>query len=238
MKMKKLTWYHSMGFYNNPFSIKPSAFSNEVIGYSQLTKGLKSKVANGEVIFIFGEYGTGKTTFLNDVLSDYKGKKQAIYYNCDIGDRSIDYDKLLIGAGGFLGRLFRIRKKNMIILLDEAHYLNNKDMEQLKNYYDNGFFKSIIFVSTQKNPKLTKELDSLIGKNRFSLEGIGKAEAVELVRQRIGKLKFISDQSISQIFSKDRNIRAFLKNCEDVCRHAFEHGADFVSEEHIEEVLG
>ena len=31
--MKKLTWFHELGFYSNPFSIKPAAFHNELMGY-------------------------------------------------------------------------------------------------------------------------------------------------------------------------------------------------------------
>ena len=124
-----------------------------------------------------------------------------------------------------------MRKKNMIILLDEAQDMIKKDVEQAKNYHDEGFFKSVIFVS--KKEDITKELEDLIGKNKFKLGIIDKTEAVRIVRKRIGNLKFISDQNIIKIFNKNNNPRIFLKNCEDICRYAFENDSKEVTEEHI-----
>ena len=62
--MKKLTWYHELGFFDNPFSIKPAAFHNELMGYNQTIKEINKKVEESNIIFISGEYGTGKTTVL------------------------------------------------------------------------------------------------------------------------------------------------------------------------------
>ncbi|MBL7054645.1 hypothetical protein ISS05_02720 [Candidatus Woesearchaeota archaeon] len=58
-----------------------------------------------------------------------------------------------------------------------------------------------------------------------------------MIRKRIGNLKFISDKNIIRIFNKNNNLRAFLKNCEDVCRLAFENGDKEVTEKHIKKVL-
>ena len=233
--MKKLTWYHELGFFNNPFSIKPAAFHNELMGYDNVVNEINQKIEESNIILIKGGYGTGKTTVLKKIINEFKGKKRVIYYNCNQSDRSINFDKLLIGAGGFWRKLFRIRKKNMIVLLDEAQDMIKKDIKAIKTYYDDGFFKSVIFVS--KREDLTKELKNLAGNNNFKLGNIGKTEAVKLIRKRIGSLKFISDQNIIKIFNKDTNPRAFLKNCEDVCRYGFEQGDKKVTDEHIKEVL-
>lgn len=107
-------------------------------------------------------------------------------------------------------------------------------MQQVKGYYDEGFFKSVVFVSRKEDLKLAEELEELTSKNNFKLGNIDKAEAVRMVRKRIGNLKFISDQNIIKIFSKDNNTRAFLKNCEDACRYAFESGSKGVTDEHIQ----
>ncbi len=235
--MKKLAWYHELGFFNNPFSIKPAAFHNELMGYDTTIKEINKKVAESNIVFISGQYGTGKTTILKKIINEFKGKKRVIYYNCNQSDKSIDYDKLLIGAGGFFRRLLRIRKKDMIILLDEAQDMNKKDIEQVKEYYELGFFKSVILVSKKEDIDLAKELEELVGKNTFKVGDINKTDAVNMVRKRVGKLKFISDQNIINIFNKNKNPRAFLKNCEDVCRYAFEKEDKTVTEEHIKKVV-
>ncbi len=230
--MKKLTWYHKLGFFNNPLSIKPAAFHNELMGYDQTIEEVNNKIKESGIMQIYGEYGTGKTTVLKKIIDEFKGRKRVIYYNCNQSEKSIDFDKLLINAGGFFRKLFRIRKKNMIILLDESQDMNKKDLKQVKAYYDEGFFKSVIFVS-KGDIRLTGELENIIGKNKYGLAGLNKKEAVKMVRKRIGKLKILSDESIIKIFNKNNNPRFFLKNCEDACRHAFESGTKEVKDEHI-----
>ncbi|MCK4521445.1 MAG: AAA family ATPase, partial [Nanoarchaeota archaeon] len=156
--MKKTVWYHELGFFNNPFSIKPAALHNEIMGHNQTINEINRKIAELNIIFISGDYGTGKTTVLKKIIDEFKGRKRVffkernvIYYNCNQSDKSIDFDKLLINAGSFFTRLFRIKKKKMIILLDEAQDMNKKDIEQVKKYYNSGFFKSVIFVSKKDN---------------------------------------------------------------------------------------
>ncbi len=114
--------------------------------------------------------------------------------------------------------------------------MNKKDLKQVKTYYDKGFFKSVIFVS-KEYIRLTEELENIIGKNKYSLVGINKKEAVKMIRKRIGKLRFLSDESVIKIFNKNNNPRFFLKNCEDVCRYAFEKNDKKVTEGHIKKVL-
>ena len=235
--MKKLTWYHELGFYNNPLSIKPAAFHNEIMGYDKIVDEINKKITESNIILVTGEYGTGKSTVLKKIINQFRGKRRVIYYNCDQSEKAIDFDRLLINAGGLFRRLFRIRKKDMILLLDEIEYLNMKDMNQIKEYYDEDFFKSVVLVSCKEDVKLTEELKELIEKNRFKLGKISQNEAVELIRERIGDLKLISDEMIIKVFGKNPNPRAFLKNCEEVCRYAFEQGAETVSEEHINKAL-
>ncbi|MFH0808535.1 MAG: AAA family ATPase [archaeon] len=240
--MQKLTWYNELGFFNNPFSIKPAVFHNELFGNSFAISRIAKKLEEPGIVFVSGEFGTGKTSALKKLIAEFKGGvfsgKKVIYYNCNQSDRSIDYDRLLINSGGFLRRLFGIRKKNMIILLDEMQDMNRKDLNRVKEYYDNGFFRSVVLVSKYDDLNLTEDLDYEIGSSRFKLGNMTKNEAIMMIRKRIGNLKFISDEMILKIFSKDENSRNFLKNCEDVCRVAFESGASEVSKEHVVEVLG
>lgn len=243
--MKKLTWYHKLGFSSNPFSIKPAAFHNELLGYEAKVEDIIDQISDSNIIFIFGKYGTGKTSVLKRVIDEFRARKRGfftgkkvIYYSCNQSDESIDFDKLLVGAGGFLSRLFAIRKKNMIILIDEAQNLNKKDVRGVKEYHEKGFFKSVVFVSSEEGSlKLSNELKKLIGKNKYLFGNLNQEEAVDLVRGRIGDLHFISDDIIVMILRRNRNPRAFLKNCEDVCRHAFEQDADVVTGEHVRYAL-
>jgi chromosomal replication initiation ATPase DnaA len=235
--MKKETWYHNLGFFENPFSIKPAAFHSEVIGYDKTTDEINEKIAESNFVFVHGEYGTGKTTILQGIINRFKGKRRVIYYNCNQSTGVVDFNRLLINAGNFFQRLFRMKKKNMIILLDEAHDLSRRDLKRLEEYHKLGFFKSTVFVSKKKDIKLIKEMEALAGENIFILKTISDEEAIQVIRKRIGDIEFISDDMIIRIFKKDKNPRAFLKNCEDVCRFASEQGAEEVTKDHVDHIL-
>lgn len=241
MKMSDSIWYKKLGFYNNPFSIKPAIFNNELFGNSLISNSIIKKMYEPRIVFISGEFGTGKTTILKKIIAEFRGNfwegKKVIYYNCNQSEESIDYERLLINASGFLKKLFKIKKKGMIILLDEMQDMNKKDMHNVKKYYDEGFFRSVVFVSKYEDVELTKELEDEISENKFKLDNMTKKEAVEMIRKRIGNIRFIDDEMIMSIFSKDKNSRNFLKNCEDVCRYAFECGDHAVLDRHIKKVL-
>ncbi len=236
--MKKLAWYHELGFYSNPFSIKPAAFDNELMGYGGVVEDIRKKVAASGIILIYGRYGSGKTTILKKILSEFRGKKKVIYFNCEQSDGNIDFDRLLIDAGGIFRKIFRIRKKGMIMLLDEAQGMGKKDMKRAKEYYEGGFFKSMIFVSkAEKEVKLSKDMKEMMGESRFEMGNLSSKDAINLVRKRVGNLRFLSDDSIVKIYRKNPNPRAFLKNCEDVCRSAFESGSGKITDRIIKKAV-
>ena len=240
--MNKVIWYQEFGFFSNPFSIKPAAFDNEMFGNVSVVPRIIKKIEERGIVFVSGYFGVGKTSVLKRIIGEFRGGslggRKVIYYNCNRSERSIDYDKLLVMSGGFFGRLFGTRKKGMMLLLDEMQDMNKGDLERVKEYYDDGFFHSVVFVSRDDKVKLPKSLVKEINGNRFTLENMTGKEAVKMVRKRIGDLNFLGDEVILKIFGKDKNSRNFLKNCEDVCRIAFESGADFVDSEHVEKVLG
>jgi hypothetical protein len=71
--------------------------------------------------------------------------------------------------------------------------------------------------------------------NNYDLSFLSLDEAIVLIRKRIGDLQFLRDAIIIKIFKKNKNPRAFLKNCEEICRNAFELGAEKVTDKHVSE---
>ena len=124
----------------------------------------------------------------------------------------------------------------MIILLDESQDMNKKDINKVREYYDKDYFKSMIFISKREDIHITKELKDLIGENKFQVNDLTEKDAVEIIRKRIGGLRFISDHNIIKIFKKNKNPRAFFKNCENIFRYSFEKGAKVIKEEHIRRI--
>ncbi len=231
-------WYRHFGFRSNPFTMKPGLLNDEVIAYD--LDSLFSKIDYGEVIFVEGPYGTGKSTILKNIINEFGGKRQVVYYSANRRGKPIDFYALLKGKYGFFGKVFRGLPSDMILLLDEADSMTEEDFENLREYYEQGNFKSIVMVADSFDKlKISDYFFDLVKDNIISLTELDESEAIMLIRSRVGDLDFLPDDVIKKIFRlSGKNPRTLLKNCEDVCRYAFRHGAATVTEQHVEKALG
>ncbi|MBN2422817.1 ATP-binding protein [Candidatus Woesearchaeota archaeon] len=231
-------WYRKLGFYNNPFSIKPARFHDELIAYD--LNYIYKKIDNGEMLFIDGTYGTGKTTILKNIINRYRGRRRVVYYNYNKGEKKFDIRKLLRGANSFVNRVIGLTPKNVILLLDEITNLNKSHAKSILGFYNSGNIKSVIFVNHDYyNVSLPDEIEEKLDGNIIRTAELSSQEAVDLVRRRIGNIAIISDSMIKKIFLlSDKNPRKLLENCEDICRYAVDFGDDEVIMEHVKHILG
>ncbi len=232
-----MIWYRYLGFHNNPFSIKPAAFHDELLGYGHIVGGMEKDVAGKGIVFIEGAYGEGKTTILKRLLRRFGGKKRIAYFSCNRIDHNLDVKKLLNEKYGRVGRWLDIMPKNMIILLDEVQALSREDGEELLKFMRRGNIRSIVFVSQQYDTnKFPPEINKLV--KRYRLGSISGDDAVHVVRSRVGKLPLLSDKIIRLIFKiSDCNVRSLLKNCETVAKRSIALGMSQVDEALVYEVL-
>ncbi len=230
-------WYKQLGFNSNPFSIKPAVFHDELLGMDKLMDEVAYHILTNKLIFVEGAYGEGKTTILKRLIKDFGGKKQVIYFSCNRLDSKLDIERLLKGRYGIFGKLFNKKGKDMILLLDEAQGLTKKDVENLYSHFLGGYFKSIIFVGveydkTNFTDKVNKEM------KLFTLNPIPAAEAVQVIRKRVGDFEMLTDDIIKQIYERSgKNVRRLLKNCEILCRRAYSFGEATVTLKLVEEIL-
>tara|TARA_Y100000310_G_C20645424_1_gene796291 strand:- start:10 stop:1035 length:1026 start_codon:yes stop_codon:yes gene_type:complete len=231
-------WFRDLGFYSNPFSIKPAAFHDQVIGYDKVIDEVSYGILNNKVIVLDGDYGNGKSSILRRLLNDFGGKKQVIYYSCNRMEARLNMKSLLNGRYGFFGKMFDIKPKDMILLLDEAQELGEKDYQKLYSYYQEGYLKSIVLVG--KNIE-TKRILAELHKNlkEVSLDKIDESTAVKVIRKRIGDLNLLPDAMVKKIFALSKNnVRLLLKNCEEACRYAVQTGRKAVNDDVIAYVFG
>ncbi|MDD5253915.1 MAG: hypothetical protein PHG05_02310 [Candidatus Nanoarchaeia archaeon] len=228
-------WFRELGFWSNPFSIKPSAFDDEIYGYD--VDLILTKIENGSALFIEGDYGKGKTSILKKIIQRFGGENKLIYYSCNRTESAIDLDKLIKGRT-FFTKLFGKMDNDLIFLLDEAQDLTETDARLIKSYFGN-YFKSVVFVSS--DPKVVKidGLKEMIGENIIKLGKLDENVAIDIVRKRIGNIDILSNEVIKEIFKKsDFNPRHLLQNCEKVCKLAVRRGDLKITKEHLKEVFG
>jgi AAA+ ATPase superfamily predicted ATPase len=233
--MRIKTWYNEIGFYSNPFSIKPAAFSDELFGFEEAVEQLIGNVQDGSFYLITGSYGNGKTTLLKRIVNNLRGKR-VIYHNYLKSNSNIDFEELFTGMS-FMRSLFGVMRKDNILLLDEAKNISEDDMKKISEFSEKGYIKSAIFVSPDDRIELIEEINDRLGSNRIGLNHINEKAAISLVRKRIGELKLLPDTAIAKIFKMDKNPRNFLRNCEDVCKYAVDNSIKRINEKIIKEAL-
>jgi len=236
--MKRDTWFNKLGFKTNPLSIKPRE-DNKLFGNDEIIKRIIEGVEKGRMILVEGDYGSGKSTLLKRIIDEFRDDFRIIYYSCNRKLGSIDYDDMLVKAGTLFHKIFRIKKKHNILLLDEAQDMNIKDKELLPQYFDDGFFHSVVLVTSGNKPDFNKgEIKERIGDNHYKLNELKAEQAVELIRKRIGYIELINDDIIKKVFQRSRNPRQLLEDVEDLLRDAVENNKEEIKEEDISSVLG
>jgi hypothetical protein len=233
-----MVWYKELGFGNNPFSIKPGAFSAEIIGYD-LSEVVK-KIEESKVLFLEGEYGFGKTSILKHIIRQFGGKKKLAYYNCNRADETINVEGIIRGADGLFGRLMGLLPEGIILLLDEVEKLSEEDQKDLLKFYKEGNLKSIIFFGPNFDRiSFLVELRKLMVNNVIKLTELTAEEAVQLVRERVGNLRILDDDIVRLVFKHSQNNpRIMLENLEDLVKSAVDNNEEKITVELMNEVLG
>ncbi len=232
-----MLWYKEWGFHDNPFSIKPAAFNSIVVGYD--LSEIFEKIDNGEILFLEGKFGYGKTTILKHIISRYGGRREVAYYNCNRKEGDVEVESVLRGKYGLLGKLFLGTPNNMILLLDEVGSLSESDQQELLRLHSEGNLKSVVLFGPKfELVNVIADLKQKLVDNVIELTKLSDEEAIELVRQRIGNVKLLSDEIIKRVYeSSDKTPRVLLENLEDLCKYAVENNEEEVTEDHLKDVL-
>src|SRR3989344_1489440 len=239
MNEEESLWFKKYGFFSNPFSIKPAPFDFKVIGQDKILEDLYYKVPNGNMAFIEGKFGNGKSTILKHLINKFRGDKKVIYFACNRIDKDLDIEKLLIGKYGFWGRMFKLHPKDMIVLLDEAQDLTPENTQRIKYFFDQGNIKSVVFTGVSyERCNLHESIKDRIGKDVLKLRELNDDEAILLIRNRIGETNLMSDEIIKKLWKlSNKNPRRLLQYSDMVCRKVVETDEKEVTDKVIKEVL-
>lgn len=208
-----MEWYEKYDFNENPFE----NFKKKTIGYEDVLEEVFYAIMAGNMVFLEGEEGSGKTQLLREVIYQFGGQGKIIYVNCKLLDKELNVERLLKDKYGFLGKFLNKKPRNMILLLDNIEHLSKENAERIKYYYDQNYLRTVIFASFKKSKVgLHDSIDQRINKT-IKLPKLSEYEAVQMVRERVGD-DLLSDRTIKEIYRMSgKNNRNFLKNCEKVC---------------------
>ncbi len=221
-------WYEELDYDENPFKIEGRTF-----GFDNLINELDYAIQAGNMVLVHGEEGTGKTKLLKEVIRKYGGFRKVAYVDCKKLDNP-NIELLLQKRNGLFGRLFSVKPKNMIVLLDDIDHLSEKNCERIKYFFDQNYIRSVIFSTKQDQLNFTEGVKQRISKT-ISMKPLSDYEAVQLVREKVGDL--LSDYLVKEIYIlSNRNLKLFLKNCEKVAAVALKKKE--ISKDELQSIVG
>lgn len=227
----KMEWYEELDFDDNPFKKE-----GKTVGYDDLLEDVFYSIIAGNMLFIEGESGTGKTKLLKEAVNRFGGHGKVIYVNCKQLHKELNVERLLKDKyGWFSTRLLNKKPKNMILLLDEVEHLSKRNCERIKYYFDQNYLRSVIFASHDFDVvDLNESIKQRIHK-KLTVKNLSDYEAVQMVKEKIGE-EVLSDRIIKHVYKlSNKNNKRFLENSEIVCKIASQNKD--LKEEDVEKIL-
>lgn len=217
---------------NNPFSTKPNT---KLIGLEDKKTALKNYTEGGDICFLNGPAGTGKSSVLKWMQSNLKGHK-ILYLDGKELDEYFDLNKYLLQKRNFLQKLFRIKPKNVTLLVDEAQDCLKSFIDALQTSWDNDKVKSVIITQISSDlSAFPYSFRERIGKKIVRLRRLNEDEISELINLRTkGKHPF-DEEAVSIIAEKADYIP---RRALEICKIAYnEINKKKITAEDIENLL-
>lgn len=196
----------------NLFSIKPNT---KLIGLEDKKTALKKYVEGGNICFLNGPPGVGKSSVLKWVQSNLKGHK-VLYLDGKELDEYFDLNKHVSQQRSFLQKLFGIKPKNVILLVDESQDCLKSFMNILQTNWDDDRIKGAVITQISSDlSHFPQSLKERIGKKIIRLRRLSEEEISELIKLRTNGKHPFNEEAISLIAEKADYIpRRALEICE------------------------
>jgi type II secretory pathway predicted ATPase ExeA len=241
----------------NPFILKidPRLF----VGYEEQVKAVQDHINNKhKIALISGRTGSGKTTFLKWIESQYDDAKLYVSKPPKNPEDFIPIFTSIFGLS-FWERLLRrtpnlytlpayinkkLKGKHLVFLLDEAHETNKDVLEWLRVLTDQIDGISLIIAGMPVlESKIKSELETLDQRitTRINLDALDKESTKELIKKRIEDVggtgtKPFTELAVNKIYERTGGFpREILKFCDRLSKSAIEKDLETIDISHIEE---
>ena len=207
----KLITHNNPNLRENPFSIKANP---NVIGFEKEKKLLAQYIRSGDVCFLTGPTGVGKSSLLlwiKNNLNPYN----VFYIDAADVEKSFGIKEFLKNSRRGFDR-FRTYPKNTVVLLDESQDCDYELQKALKLHWDHGHIKSIVITQINQNLKnFSDSFKDRIGRRVIELDKLNKPDAINLINLRLGNKKLFDEKAIEKIIEiADYIPRKILEFCE------------------------
>lgn len=259
--LTKYEYYPKFNWSSNPFTLTVSP--ELMVGYSQQTEFLLSHVFNlHKFALLIGPTGSGKTTLLMWLRSQLMAYKKFFPYYVPKPPRTPkNFILLMKSIFGFnlLDKLRyrnlsffnlqkfiygKLRNKNFVLLIDEAHEFSFSNLEWIRTIVDSIPNLCVVFAGL---PAFQKKLETRLPTlwmritTKTYLNTLSKIETESLISKRIESVggdgfKPFTTEAISKIFEITGGFpREIIKICDKLIREASKKNISNINQTFIEE---
>ena len=196
----------------NPFSTKPNT---KLIGLETKKASLKKYVEGGNICFLNGPAGTGKSSMLKWLQSSLRGHK-VLYLDGKSLDEYFDIDKHLLQQRNLFQKIFRLKPKNTVLLIDEVQDCLKTFINNLQAQWNDDQVKSIVLTQISSDlGHIPESFRERIGRKVIRLKRLSEDEITELINLRTKGNHPFDQEAISLMAEKADYIpRRVLEICE------------------------
>ncbi len=232
-----MEWYEEIGLEQNPFI---DTEDTQLVGYEDTLEEVFYRIAAGDMLFIEGKEGNGKTALLKRVIARFRGRGKIIYLDGKKLDKNANIGETLKNSIGFWNKLMGKKPRDMILLMDDVEELTRKNSERIKYYYDQNHIRSVIFTGTNyKTLGFTESLKERVSKV-IKLKELTEDDAVDIIKMRLGNNEIMPENIIRDIYKKsNKNMKTLMVHCSKVLDYTIgEKKEKTVTKEDVNIVLG
>tara|TARA_Y100000310_G_scaffold324465_1_gene386321 strand:+ start:1585 stop:2541 length:957 start_codon:yes stop_codon:yes gene_type:complete len=201
-------WYRFYGWKENPFIPKSNP---EMVGIPLTKKRILEYISNGDICFLNGPAGSGKTSLLKWAETNLKNHIPIYFSAEEIEDTDLEkkfkrstWEKLM--------------KKEFVLLLDESQESNETFQKAMKLNWDKNKIKSIVVAQIEPLKNFPDNFKHRIGNRIIRLNKLSKSSVVDMINYRTYGRNPLSAEAMAEIGRKSNyNPRKVLEYAERAC---------------------
>ena len=228
--------YKKLSLRVNAFSDDAKKTVDELIKNEREAKDLVEWVESGSIVLMEGPAKSGKTRLAMEVIDNFRGEGKVVYIDLEKYNKEIDIGHVLIGNQPFYRKLLSKMPKGYILIVDNAHDLENDFYKRLQYFYDQDYLRSVILIKkADETLKLPKSIQSRVGYKIIRLQELEKQDYLKIATNRLQNV--FNEKQLDNIWQRSGDFSTFLSNCEKVVSSYVEEGRKKLDNNFISKVL-
>ncbi len=228
--------YKELGLGVYAFSADAHKTVDNLVTNLNEVKDLLYWVESESVVLIKGPEKSGKTRLALEIIDNFKGEGKVIYIDLNTYNKEVDVGHLLVGNQSLFRRFFDKLPEDMILIVDNAHDLNNDFYRRLQYFFDQGYLKSVVFIQkSEVDLNLPDSINSRIGNKIIDLKLLDRNVCLEIAGIRFDG--FLNNNNLEKIWGKSNDLVSFFENCQKIADSYLDEGRKSVDNNFIEKVL-